>query len=340
MRRTAIATALTITVALSLAACGGDDDDATDGTDATAATAATEAATAPAGTGADATTATATGATAAADGTAAAGTGTATPAVFPTDEAAAACAQGATLEEGTLTIATGEPAFPPYVIDDAPESGQGFEAAIAYAVASTMGFAPEDVTWTRTTFEGAIQPGPKDFDFNIQQYSITPEREQAVSFSEPYYAGNQAILGYADSPGATAETLADLQELKIGVAAGTTSLTFVEDVIQPSSDPFIFNDNAAAKQALDTKQIDAIVADVPTALYITSVEIDGARVFGQFPPSEGTQGEPWGLLFAKDNPLVECADLALAALDAAGTLDAITTEWMSEYAELFEISLE
>ena len=239
-----------------------------------------------------------------------------------------------------LTVATGEPAFPPYVIDDAPETGQGFEAALAYAVASTMGFAPDAVSWTRTTFEGAIQPGPKDFDFNLQQYSITPEREAAVSFSQPYYAGNQAILGYADSPAATAETISDFQDLKIGVAAGTTSLSFVTDVIQPTSDPFVFNDNAAAKQALDTKQIDAVVADLPTALYITGVEIEGSEVFGQFPASDGNQGESWGLLFSKDSPLVECADLALTALDASGALDDITTEGMSDNAGVPEISLE
>ena len=203
-----------------------------------------------------------------------------------------------------------------------------------------MGFSPEQVTWTRTTFEGAIQPGPKDFDFNLQQYSINEERSQVVSFSQPYYAGNQAILGYADSPAAAAESISDFQDLKIGVAAGTTSLSFVTDVLQPTADPFVFNDNAAAKQALDTQQIDAIVADLPTALFITAVEIEGSEVFGQFPSSEGTEGEPWGLLFAKDNPLVECANLAITALESSGTLDAITTEWMSEGAGVPEISLE
>ncbi|MET0325115.1 MAG: transporter substrate-binding domain-containing protein, partial [Ilumatobacteraceae bacterium] len=183
-------------------------------------------------------------------------------------------------------------------------------------------------------------PGPKDFDFNLQQYGITPEREAAVTFSQPYYTGNQAIFGYADSAAVGAETISDLQDLKIGVAAGTTSLSFVTDVIQPSSDPFVFNDNAAAKQALDTKQIDAVVADLPTALYITGVEIEGSEVFGEFPPSDGNEGESWGLLFAKDSPLVECADLALAALEASGALDGITTEWMSQGGAIPEITLE
>jgi polar amino acid transport system substrate-binding protein len=252
----------------------------------------------------------------------------------------AACAEGNTINEGQLTVATGEPAFPPYVIDDDPESGQGFEAALAYAVADQMGFSEDEVTWVRTTFEGAIQPGPKDFDFNIQQYSITPEREEVVSFSEPYYEANQAILGYEDSPAAGADTAAAIRDLRIGVAAGTTSLTFVTDVLQPTADPFVYNDNAAAKQALDTQQIDAIVADLPTALFISAVEIEGTTVFGQFPPSEGTQGEPWGMLFAQDNPLVECVNLALAALRESGELEEITTEWMSGSVNAPEIPLD
>jgi len=252
----------------------------------------------------------------------------------------AACAEGNTLSDGRLTVATGEPAFPPYVIDDAPESGDGFEAALAYAVADQMGFGEDQVSWARTTFEGAVQPGPKDFDFNIQQYSITPEREEVVSFSEPYYEVNQAILGYDDSPAADASTAAAIRDLRIGVAAGTTSLTFVTDVLQPTADPFVYNDNAAAKQALDTQQIDAIVADLPTALYVSGVEIEGTTVFGQFPPSEGTQGEPWGMLFAKDSPLVECVNLALASLRASGALEEITTEWMSGSVNAPEIPLD
>jgi polar amino acid transport system substrate-binding protein len=252
----------------------------------------------------------------------------------------ASCAEGNTLDEGELTVATGEPAFPPYVIDDAPESGEGFEAALALAVADEMGFAEDQVTWVRSTFEGAIQPGPKDFDFNIQQYSITSEREAVVSFSEPYYEANQAILGYDDSPAASASTAAAIRDLRIGVAAGTTSLTFVTEVLQPTADPFVYNDNAAAKQALDTRQIHAILADLPTALFISAAEIEGTTVFGQFPPSQGTQGEPWGMLFAQDNPLVECVNLALASLRESGALEEITTLWMSGSVNAPEIPLD
>jgi polar amino acid transport system substrate-binding protein len=252
----------------------------------------------------------------------------------------AACADGRTLTEGRLTVATGDPTFPPYVLDDDPQSGQGFEAAVAYAVAAEMGFSDDDVEWVRTTFAAAIRPGPKDFDFDIQQYSITPKRSKVVTFSEPYYEANQAILGYSDSPAATAATAAAIRDLRIGVAADSTSLTFVKDILHPTTKPFVYDDNAAAKQALDSRQIDAIVADLPTALNISSGEIAGTTVFGQFPPSPGTEGEHWGLVFAKDNPLATCANLALSALRESGALDEITVEWMSGSVDAPEIQLD
>lgn len=234
----------------------------------------------------------------------------------------------ATITDGVLTIATGEPAFPPYVIDDDPTNQQGFEAAVAYAVAGLLGFGDDQVEWIRTPFDTVIAPGLKDFDFNVQQYSITPERAEIVSFSLPYYSAPQAILGYADSPAATATSLDDLRNLRIGVATGTTAVPFVEDVIQPREGVQIFNDNAAAKSALDAKQIDAFIGDLPTALYISAVEIEGSQVFGQFVAADGTTGEDLGFLFEKDNPLVECVDLALLTLRQTGELDAITDQWM------------
>lgn len=253
------------------------------------------------------------------------------------DQDAAACAAGKTVTDGTLTIATGEPAFPPYVInDDTPQDGQGFEAAVAMAVAGELGFDADSVQWIRTAFDAAIAPGPKDFDYNLQQYTITPERSEIVTFSQGYYSAPQAIFGLADSPAAGATTLADLQGLKIGVAAGTTSITYIEEVIQPSAEPLIFNDNAAAKEALDSNQIDAIVADLPTALYITAVEMEGTAVYGQI---EGSGSDEFGLLMAKDSPLAECVDKALTALKASGELDQITVTWMSDYTEAPIISL-
>jgi polar amino acid transport system substrate-binding protein len=263
--------------------------------------------------------------------TAAAETGESAAETGETGASAAECAAGNTVTDGVLTIATGEPAFPPYVINDAtPEDGQGFEAAVAMAVARELGYQGDTVTWVRTAFDAAIAPGPKDFDFNLQQYTITDERKQVVDFSEGYYSAPQAIFGLAESAAAGATTLADLKSLKIGVASGTTSVTYVEDVIAPESEPFIFNDNAAAKTALESNQIDAVVSDLPTALFITAVEIEGTTVFGQI---EGSGTDEFGLLLGKDSPLTECVNLALQALKASGELDAITTEWMSEYTE-------
>ena len=180
------------------------------------------------------------------------------------------CTTGKTLAEGKLTIGTGNPAFSPWVENDAPESAEGFEAAVAYAVATQLGFSTENVAWVRTSFDEAIQPGAKNFDFNLQQYSITDERKQTVSFSDPYYTTNQAIVGYADSAAASATTVAELQGLKFGVQSGTTSLGFLNTVVMPTNEPFVYDDNAAAKAALEAKQIDAIVVDLPTAFYISA----------------------------------------------------------------------
>jgi len=243
----------------------------------------------------------------------------------------AACAAGNTITDGVLTVATGEPAFPPYVINDAtPEDGQGLEAAVAMAVAKELGFEGAAVTWVRTPFETVIAPGPKDFDFNLQQYTITAERAEVVDFSDGYYSAAQAVFGLADSSAAAATSVSELKDLNIGVAAGTTSIAYVEDVIQPTNTVQVFNDNAAAKVALESNQIDAIVSDLPTALYVTAVEIEGTKVFGQI---EGSGTDEFGLLLAKDSPLTECVNLALANLEASGELAGITTTWMSEYTE-------
>lgn len=245
---------------------------------------------------------------------------------------AKACAEGKTLEAGSLTIATGDPAFPPYVIDDAPESGQGFEAALALAVAKELGFEGDTVKWVRTSFDTAVAGSDTNFDFNLQQFTINADRQKVVSFSDPYYTANQAVLGYTDGPAKDVKSLADLKGLKLGAAAGTTSLQYVLDVIQPDAEPFAFNSNADAKTALDNGQIDAIITDLPTALFISAVEIEGTTVFGQFALGE-EGGDQWGLLFTLDNPLVECANIALANLTASGQLDEITTEWMGDYVE-------
>ena len=253
------------------------------------------------------------------------------------DDSSSACP---TIESGKLTIATGTPAFEPWVVGDAPESGEGFEAAIAYAVAGELGYTNENIVWVRTGFDEAIQPGAKNFDFNLQQYSITEERKATVSFSDPYYSTNQAVVGFTDSPVASATKLSELKELKFGAQSGTTSLDFIVNVIKPSSEPFIYDDNAGAKAALEAKQIDAIVVDLPTAFYISAVEIEGSKVIGQFPLSDAVAADNFGLLFDKDNKLVDCVNTALGALKESGKLAEIEKTWLADKTNAPVITLD
>ncbi len=253
------------------------------------------------------------------------------------DDSSSACP---TIESGKLTIATGTPAFEPWVVGDAPESGEGFEAAIAYAVASELGYTNENIVWVRTGFDEAVQPGAKNFDFNLQQYSITEERKATVSFSDPYYSTNQAVVGFTDSPVASATKLSELKELKFGAQSGTTSLDFIVNVIKPTNEPFIYDDNAGAKAALEAKQIDAIVVDLPTAFYISAVEIEGSKVIGQFPLSDAVAADNFGLLFDKDNKLVDCVNTALGALKESGKLAEIEKTWLADKTNAPVITLD
>jgi polar amino acid transport system substrate-binding protein len=235
-----------------------------------------------------------------------------------------------TIEDGVLTIATGEPAFFPWVIDDAPETGEGYEAAVALAVATEMGYEGEAVTWVRTTFDGAIQPGAKDFDINLQQFSITDERQETIDFSLPYFTSNQAIVALAGSAAEGATSIADLKDVKFGAQAGTTSLEFITDVIQPSSDPFVYDDNVGAKAALEANQIDAAVFDLPTALFVSAVEIEGSSVIGQFPAESGGTTDQFGMVLEKDSALTPCVDAAITTITDNGTLASLATEWLAD----------
>ncbi|MBT2500241.1 amino acid ABC transporter substrate-binding protein [Agromyces sp. ISL-38] len=235
---------------------------------------------------------------------------------------------GGYVTDGKLTIGTGEPAYSPWVLDDAPESGEGFEAAVAYAVADELGFAADDVVWVRTTFEQAIAPGPKDFDFNLQQFSITDEREQAVDFSSPYYETTQVVITVDGSPAASASSIADLQGLLIGAQTGTTSFDAIESIIAPTAGAQVFNTNDDAKLALQNGTVDAIVVDLPTAFYLTSAELDGGKIVGQLPATTGG-GDAFGLVLAKDSALTADVTAAVDALRENGTLDALATEWLA-----------
>lgn len=233
-----------------------------------------------------------------------------------------------TVTPGKLTIATGKPAYSPWVEDDKPESGKGFEAAVAYAVAEKLGFTKDEVVWKRTTFDEAIAPGPKDWDFNLQQFSITDKRKKAVDFSSPYYTTTQAVLTYKGSPVAGATSLADLKSARIGVAVGTTSLTDVTSIIAPTTDPSVYNNNDDAVQALKTKQVDALVVDLPTALYLAAAVIDKGVIVGQLADNSG--GDQFGLVLAKGSPLTAPVSAAVDALKADGTLAALEKQWLSE----------
>jgi polar amino acid transport system substrate-binding protein len=228
--------------------------------------------------------------------------------------------------DGKFTVATGEPAYFPYVIDDDPESGEGFEAAVAYAVAEELGFAKDDVEWVRTTFDDAIAPGPKTFDVNLQQFTIDESRAESVDFSTPYFSTPQAIVTVAGSPAADASSIADLEGYLIGAASGTTSFTTIEDVIKPSSGAQAFNSNDDAKLALENGTVDAIVVDLPTAFYLTGVELTDGVLLGQLPLS-GIADE-WGFVLEKDSPLTADVSAAVDALRASGKLQEITDEWL------------
>ncbi len=235
-----------------------------------------------------------------------------------------------TITPGKLTIGTGLPAYEPWVVGDAPESGEGFEAAVAYAIAAELGFAPEDVVWVRTTFDEAIAPGPKNFDFNLQQYSITDERKEAVDFSSPYYQTAQTVITVEGSAAASAKSLADLQGLVIGAATGTTSFAAIENIIKPTAGAKAFNSNDDAKAALSSGQVDAIVVDLPTAFYLAAVELDGGIILGQLAGAEA--GDSFGLVLDKGSPLTAAVSAAVDALRASGKLAELEATWLADFA--------
>ena len=237
----------------------------------------------------------------------------------------------ATIEAGTLTIATGEPAYEPWVLNDAPESGEGFEAAVAYAVAEQLGYDKSQVKWVRTTFDGAIAPGPKNFDFNIQQYSITEERAKVVDFSSAYYKSNQSIVSFKGSKIEGVTSIADLQAKnpKLGAAVASTSLDAIETQLGLKAQ--VFNDNAAAVAALKNGQIDGLVVDLPTAFYLSAVEVPKGIIVGQLENSASNDAGA-GLLLAKDSPITSCVTQAVDAIRDNGTLASITEKWLAASA--------
>lgn len=235
-----------------------------------------------------------------------------------------------THKEGVLTVATDKPAYPPYFENDEPENGEGFESAVAYAIGKQLGYPKSKIEWTVEPFDSSYAPGPKNFDFDVNEISITPTREKAVDFSVPYYSANQAVVALEDSEAAKAKSLADLKDTKIGVQINTTSLSAVDEEIDPSSKPEVFNSSGDVVTALKNGQVEAVVVDLPTALYLTAAQVENATIVGQFGKAEG---EEWGALLAKGSPLTECVSGAIEALKKSGELEKITQRWMSQAAE-------
>jgi polar amino acid transport system substrate-binding protein len=244
--------------------------------------------------------------------------------------AASACTKAnlALVNAGQLTVATDKPAYPPYFSDDKPENGKGFESAVAFAIGKQLGFAPSQVKWTVEPFNASYSPGPKNFDFDVNQISITPARSKQVDFSSPYYTAAQAVVvpkGSSLSP----RSLADLKNASLGVQIGTTSLDAVNQTIKPSKQPQVYNDSNDVVQALKQARIDAVVVDLPTAFYITAAQVSGSKIVGQF---DAPGGDSWGALLKRGSALTPCVDKAIGRMKASGELDRITQKWMGAAA--------
>jgi polar amino acid transport system substrate-binding protein len=251
----------------------------------------------------------------------------------PADTAATDESAITTITPGKLTIGTGLPAYEPWVVGDAPETGEGFEAAVAYAIAAELGFAAEDVVWVRTTFDEAIAPGAKNFDFNLQQYTITDERKENVDFSEAYYVTTQAVVTVKGSAAEGVTDLAGLKDLLIGAASGTTSFNAIEDIIAPTAGAQAFNSNDDAKAALASGQIDAIVVDLPTAFFLGSAPaefggLDDGLVIGQL--SGAGIGDSFGLVLDKGSALTAAVSAAIKTLRDNGTLAELEKKWLTD----------
>jgi polar amino acid transport system substrate-binding protein len=235
-------------------------------------------------------------------------------------------------------VGTGNPAFPPWweggTTDDPefefndPALGQGYEGAVVAEVATRLGFAfPDEVAFVPVAFNKSFAPGDKDFDFVLQQISYKPQRDDAVDFSESYYNVNQALVSQEGSPAATATTIEELKDAKLGAPIGTTSLDVINETIQPSQEPAVYDDLAQAVTDLDNGDIDGIVVDLPTAFFMAAVQIDRGVVVGQF----GTESDEYfAMAFETGSPLVACVNLALQEMRADGTLDAIEQEWLAD----------
>ena len=245
-----------------------------------------------------------------------------------------ACSSGADtaagvgpVTEGKLTIATGEPAYAPWVLNNDPESGEGFEAAVSYAVAEEMGYDESDVVWVRTPFEAAIAPGPKDFDLNIQQFSATEDREKAVDFSSPYYVTTQAIVATEGTDAAKAKSIKDLEGTVFGVASGSTSFQVAEKVFGDTAEIQVFNSMDDVVAALQSGTVDALITDLPGAFFVRDAQLDNGVIVGQLADEKGDE---FAFLLPKGSSLTADVSKAVDTLRENGTLDELAAEWIAD----------
>jgi polar amino acid transport system substrate-binding protein len=230
-------------------------------------------------------------------------------------------------KSGVLTVATDNPVYTPWFVNNTPKNGKGYESAVAYAVAAQLGFSKSQVTWVHEPFNSVYSPGPKAFDFDINEVSYTLQRAQAVTFSDSYYPVQQSIVALKGSPITTAHSPAQLKTYLYGDQIGTTGLAYINADIQPAKQPKVFNTLALAASALEAHRIDALVTDTPTAQYMAAYQLKHAELVAQFP----TVGEHYGLVLAQGNKLVTCVNQALATLSHNGTLASLRHKWLGIY---------
>ena len=223
------------------------------------------------------------------------------------------------MTEGKLTVATSDPAYSPWILNNDPASGEGYESAVIYALAEELGYSADNVQWVRATFESSITPGAKDWDLNIQQFSITDERRNAVDFTSPYYTTSEAIIAKAGTPAADAKSIADLKDVLIGVQAGTTGLSQKLQMFNSSDDTVL---------ALQTGRVDAIVVDLPTAFNMIATQVDNGVVVGQF--ADAQDGENYGIVLPKGSKLTPTVSAAVDRLAESGKLDELQEKWLNE----------
>jgi len=229
--------------------------------------------------------------------------------------------------KGVLTVATDNPVFTPWFVKNKPSNGQGYESAVAYAIAAQLGFTKSQVVWVTEPFSSSYAPGPKKFDFDINEVSYTPQRAQAVTFSNSYYDVQQAIVALKGSPIVAHHTPADLKKYVYGDQVGTTGLTYITNDIQPTAQPKVFDTLSEVSAALEAHRIDALITDTPTAQYMASAQLKHAVLVAQFP----SVGEHYGLLFHLGNPLVNCVNKTIATLKANGTLQQLQQKYLQIY---------